>query len=622
MPTALLADVVFPLQLRPMTYVVPAGMSIKPGMLVEAVLRKSLKRGVVFRLHNGQPPKGARDISGIVERPLLPEPYLELVQWAAEYYMSTEGMALKCALPDEYFTPSKPRALSAKDLPQALRCPPGEGYGLTEAEQEGIAAITKARSYEAYLYYASTRMRALRFIKEILKHTPRALVLAPDQSTLEPLATFLETHCVLYHGALSKGARSQAIAQMQSGAGPLLVLGSRAACFAPMSEPSLIVVMDEECRLYKDEGGIRYNARDVAVMRAYKQGIPVLLTTLAPSVESYHNALAGKYRLIEGRFDGPNARPKVRVLDRRAKPTAVLATLKQAIERHIAKDEKVAIFINRAGYAMLRCEDCDHEWRCHKCGTALQWSKSQGVLSCAQCAGQVRVPKACPSCRGVKLVPVGAGMERVEQELAALTPVQVRGGKAGQRDLMQVLDQDSQGLVLGTSAMFHAGWMSGGEFGLAASINADAYLAAPDFRARERALQDSMRLVSMVGAGGEVFFQTRQPKSLFFDAIRSGNVRSVYLDELREREALGYPPFRKLATVSVQGGETPPAVLGIAGGAEVMGPAPYVAKGGRPGWKYLCKAQNAQQLRAAVQAVLSALGERKATVDVDPVVIL
>lgn len=610
-------DLVFPQNVGPLTYRVPAFLKrdIVPGMLVSAEIRRSVKRAVVLR-PQFKPPEGVLKEIKFVESegPVLSGPMLRTIEWMAEYYFSNEGSVLKSILPREFFERVKARRpRHAVSEEQASYSPGSPGEEDLEAIRQ-IRDNIRKRHYKTFLYHAPSTRGELSFVLEAIKDIDNVIVLVPEHTGMKYIESAMRDvageRLVQYHGGLSKGARSEAIEKILSGDGDV-VLGSRSAVFAPLRKVSLIVVLHEDNAAYKADSGIRYNARDMAVLRGFEESATVLLTSICPSVESWHNASSGKYTLVEGASRA--ARPEVRVMDTRRTKGAIARKLREAAGSRMAKDGRVMFVVNRGGYSMLRCSDCQHVVSCSGCNVPLIYHKRDKSLRCQYCGAVGPPPGTCPSCGGL-LEPAGAGIERVMEELGELRPAEAAGS-------LGVLSDTEEKLIVGTKRA--ARYEAGEGFTVSALLNADSYRYVPDFRATERAFRELLYLADKTAPGGQLFVQTANPRSRLFSHLRRFDFRGFYREELAERKALGYPPYTRMVLLSGATGlagafstETGPANFN---GVDVLGPVPAMTKRGKKISKLLLKSSSRKALRAALSRILRSKYSREITVDVDPI---
>ncbi len=603
------ADIAFPQQLGALTYIVPPGLRIEPGMVVEAPLKRSVSRGIVLRAGSAPAGMKLRSIRCAVEdAPLLSHATVSLIGWLAEYYMTTEGMVLKSIFPKEFFRPAKARAakkIRAHAPPHYSAFTPDKEAALALAS---ISQYAKRRAYRTYLLEAPSGAYEHGFLAEAIAAAGEAgpaLVLAPDIGRAEHVAELLRGSfegVVAYHSGLSAGKRSDALRSMD---GARVVVGSRLGAFAPAAAPSLIAVLSEESASYKDEGGIRFNARDAAVMRGYLEHIPVLLSSICPSLESYHNAERGKYALVVPKSPAPR-RPEVSLLPTRSARGGIAPRLRAMAEAEIRRGGRVLFVIRRMGYSMLRCADCGQMPECPTCGVGLEYTKrARRALRCTLCGHEAEPPETCPACGGI-IEPAGVGLERIEDELAALNPVHLKPGD--EHSSVEALTASGHGVFAVGSKMALRQETGEEGFNLIAVLNADSYMHIPDFRATERAYCDLLHAADALSPTGRIVLQSRFSGARIFGHLKRFDREGFYKEELSARQEHGYPPFWKLAVLRIDHPEALPEVRG----AEVLGPLPE--RGGR--WKLLVKAPSRVALRRAVSAIATAAGP--CTIDIDP----
>jgi primosomal protein N' (replication factor Y) len=337
-----------------------------------------------------------------------------------------------------------------------------------------------------------------------------------------------------------------------------IVDGTRLAVFAPVRNPGLIVVEDEQDPAYKQEESPRYHARDVAVLRAAHHGALVLLTGASPSVETYANIQNGKYQAVH--LNGPRPdRPTVRIVNLADQPRGAFVSdeLLAAVTARLDKKEPVVLLLNRRGFGTaLYCRDCGAVVRCSRCQVATVYSKRSGRLSCPYCGGAADPPTACPGCRGTHLKILGAGTERAEEffktrfpsaRILRLDRDTARPGDAAAA--IERLNRSEVDLIIGTQLLLSGPRMT--RPGLIGLLLADGAFHLPDFRAGEQTFQLISRILGF-SAGGEVILQTYHPTHESIAWALTGDPREFYEKELAQRKALGYPPFVRLAAVTVK----------------------------------------------------------------------
>ena len=405
----------------------------------------------------------------------------------------------------------------------------------------------------------------LRLIERVLHGGGRALVLVPEISLTPQLLTRFrerfETPIAALHSGLTDherllGWRSAFLGEAR------IVLGTRSAVFAPVPQLGLIVVDEEHDASFKQhEGGFRYCARDLAVVRAQQAGVPVVLGSATPALETLYNVAKNRYtRLVLARRAAQAAPPVLRLIDLRVSVVSSgLATASvQAIEQHLAADGQVLVFLNRRGYApTLLCTACGWIAPCRDCDARLTVHLAAGRLRCHHCGADAPLPARCPIC-GFTVKPVGQGTERIEQSLAALFPqapiarldrdvVRRRGDMEG---VMRRMSSGEARILVGTQMV-----TKGHDFPnvtLVVVLNADQGLFSTDFRAPERLAQTIVQVAGRAGRGtkpGEVLIQTEFPDHPLLISLLAEGYDGFSRTALEEREQAAWPPFSRLAAL-------------------------------------------------------------------------
>ena len=380
-------------------------------------------------------------------------------------------------------------------------------------------------------------------------------------------ARFGETVAVL-HSGLPDVERAREWWRVRHGQASIVV-GTRSAVFAPLENLGLLIVDEEQETSYKQEETPRYNGRDVAVYRARLEGAVALLGSATPSLETYHNAREGKYRLLELTSRVEN-RPlaKVRVIDLREefrqqfKARPVSEALRAGIALRLQEKTQAMVLINRRGYSWsLLCRSCGAFVQCENCSIALTYHKSRQRLECHYCGYSIRPPKKCPKCNGEFLYFVGDGAERVEEYLREkLSTARIarldRDTVRTKREYQQVLGAFANGeldILVGTQMV-----AKGHDFQrvtLVGVVSADLALGRPDFRAAEKTFQLLTQVAGRAGRGelaGEVLVETYYPEHYAIQYAVQQDYVSFYEKEAHFRRMLHYPPFTALATVLVR----------------------------------------------------------------------
>jgi primosomal protein N' (replication factor Y) len=471
------------------------------------------------------------------------------------------------ALAARGFVASTEVALGHTSAPAATRTP---GPALLPEQSAAVAAVgASLGSFAAFVLHGITGSGKtevyLRLVERVLAAGQRALVLVPEIGlTPQLLGRFRERFAAplaVLHSALTDAERLAAWRDACSGEARI-VLGTRSAVFAPVPELGLIVVDEEHDPSFKQhEGGFRYSARDLAVVRARHAAVPVVLGSATPSLETLHNVAAQRYRLLRlGRRPGEAQPPLLKLVDLRvtAQRAGVSTPAVLAIERHLGEGDQVLVFLNRRGYApTLLCTACGWIAPCRECDARLTVHLTAQRLRCHHCGADAPLPPRCPQC-GFAVKPVGQGTERIAETLATLFPgvaiarldrdvVRRRG------DLEEVMQRMACGdtrILVGTQMV-----TKGHDFPnvtLVVVLNADQGLFSSDFRAPERLAQTIVQVAGRAGRGakpGEVLIQTEFPEHPLLTNLLAGGYDAFARVALGERESAAWPPFSRLAAL-------------------------------------------------------------------------
>jgi primosomal protein N' (replication factor Y) len=420
----------------------------------------------------------------------------------------------------------------------------------------------------------------LQAIAHALQQDKGAIVLVPEISlTPQTVERFkarfsagpLRTLVAVLHSHLSSGERHDEWHKIRQGRARI-VIGARSAIFAPVEPLGLIIVDEEHEHTYKQEEAPRYHARDVAIVRGQREGATVVLGSATPSLESFYNCRKGKYALLElpERADDKKM-PLVRVVDmrqavRRGKgPPIFSPQLKEAITQRLERKEQVILFLNRRGYSTsLQCPQCGYVAGCPNCSVSLTFHRQEQKICCHICGYSEVVPTVCPNekCRNPEIRYSGLGTQRVEETLAKLFP-QARTVRMDsdalkrKEDYRRILGDFRTGkidILLGTQMI--AKGLHFPNVTLVGIIYADLALHQPDFRAGERTFQLLTQVAGRAGRGdveGEVFVQAFTPFHPAIQFARRHDFVGFYEQELEFREPLKYPPFSRIALITLKG---------------------------------------------------------------------
>jgi primosomal protein N' (replication factor Y) len=537
-------------------------------------------------------------------------------------------------------------------------------FQFTPAQQTALdqirAAVASTR-YAGFLLHGVTGSGKtavyLTAMHAVLQAGRSAILLVPEIGLTPAVAADLHQifgdQVAILHSGLSDRERAEQWHRIRRG-DARMVVGTRSAVFAPVSDVALIIVDEEQDGSYKQEETPRYHARDVAVMRARMSGATVVLGSATPSLESYFNAQKGKYALLElpDRVE-QRPLPEVEILDMKQEfretghEQVISRRLAAEIGERLDRREQVMVLLNRRGYApVVLCRACGHTAQCANCAIALTHHKREHRLQCHYCGYLQAVPKVCEECGSEYVYFVGTGSEKLEELLHGMFP-QARIGRLdrdtvrGRHDFERMLNQLSAGeldILVGTQMIAKGHDVHG--VTLVGVVGADIALGLPDFRAAERTFQLLTQVAGRAGRGespGKVVLQTCFPEHYAVQFAAAHDFRGFYNKELRYRSWMHYPPFNAVANVLLRG-EKLDDVLKFSGllgrwfektshvGIRVLGPsaAPITRLKRDYRYHFLLKSASREKLNTLLRSMLAyAAGQKiprsNLIVDVDAV---
>ncbi|GJE54170.1 MULTISPECIES: primosomal protein N' [Methylobacterium] len=489
-------------------------------------------------------------------------------------------------------------------------------------------------------------------VAECVRRGRQALVLMPEIALtaqfLDRFAARFGVRPATWHSGIGGRRRERLRAGVAAG-DVSVVVGARSALFLPFRQLGLIVVDEEHESAYKQEDGVHYHARDMAVVRGKLEGCPVVLASATPSIETRVNAQRGRYgRIVLPERFGGRRLPDITAIDMRLdKPERgrfLAPPMVAAVKKAVADGEQALLFLNRRGYAPLTlCSACGHRYQCRNCSTWLVEHRFRKALVCHHCGYTERKPEACVECGAFDhLTPCGPGVERIAEEAAELFPdkriiVLSSDFPGGTERLRQELEAVAAGecdIVIGTQLV--AKGHNFPHLTLVGVLDADIGLTSGDPRAAERTFQLLQQVTGRAGRGerpGRALVQTFQPDHPVIAALLSGDAERFYEEEIAQRENAGLPPFGRLAALIVSAAERevaeahgqamarvadPPAGIMVLGPAE----APLALIRGRYRFRLLVKTDRAIDIQSYLRDWLGRSpkprGNVKVAIDVDP----
>ena len=485
-----------------------------------------------------------------------------------------------------------------------------------------------------------------------LKQGRQVLILVPEIALtaqfLDRFARRFGTRPAGWHSNLAGRKRERVYAAVASGEARV-VAGARSALFLPFCDLGLIVIDEEHEGAYKQEDGVHYHARDMAVVRGKIEQASVILASATPSLESRVNAAQGRYThlLLPDRYGGSTL-PQIEAVDMRQQQPArglwLSVPLVTAMQETIERGEQCLLYLNRRGYAPLTlCRSCGHRMQCPNCSSWLVEHRHRRALMCHHCGHLERMPETCPSCHATdKLAPCGPGVERLAEEVTALFPdkrclVLSSDMPGGMERLQRELEDIASGqcdIIIGTQLVAKGHHFP--QLSLVGVVDGDLGLTSGDPRASERSFQVLQQVSGRAGrekTKGHALIQTYQPDHPVIKALLSGDATQFYTAEQTMRQQAGLPPFGRLAALIItspdrqQAEETarllarlaqpPPEVI-------VLGPAeaPIAKLRNRYRFRLLVKTARGFDIQSWIRAWLARLpknkGQLRITVDIDP----
>jgi primosomal protein N' (replication factor Y) len=589
--------------------------------------------------------------------------------------MALQSLLTTAGVSAATITSLEKKALVEISVEAVRRDPLSDGLGITSeahtltAPQASVLTQIEQQmnsgEYSAFLLHGVTGSGKteiyMRAMSKALSLGRSAMMLVPEIALTPVFSRRLRARfgdqVAIFHSSLQKGERFDEWTRVKNG-DARVVIGTRSAVFAPVKNLGLIVVDEEHESSYRQQESPYYNARDVAIVRAQKESATVVLGSATPSLESFHNASKGKYKLVnlpERIGSRPMATAKIidmrSVFARHGKPRVFSDELLEGIRDTHERGEQSIILLNRRGYSsFILCRSCGETVQCPNCDVTLTYHRSERVIVCHYCNHREAVPRVCPSCGKKYIYYVGEGTEQLEEMLRLLFPsLRVaridRDTTARRKVFEQSLADFSAGKIdtlVGTQML-----AKGHDFPnvtLVGVVSVDVGLALPDFRAAERTFQLITQVAGRAGRGdrpGRVLIQTYHPYHYALRHACAQDYEAFYDEELRYRQNHAYPPFVALASLLVHGpdlGRVRSDALELRKQLDavnqdrkcrVLGPAPAPLSRlkGEHRFQLLIKSRSRKHLREVADAALKKVAEggmnlRTVNLEIDPVSIM
>ncbi len=645
-------SVLFPTPLGTFDYL--SAESVLCGQWVTAPFGRKKVRGVVWDAPPDSrfPDSKLKPIEGVLEDiPIFPKESVHFINWVSRYTLSPLGAVLKMALiPDMEKQSAHPIQF---EKPNPSFC----SLTFSKAQQKAIDALTEEtqKGFGVSLLDGVTGSGKtevyFEIMAQVLQKTGQILVLLPEiiltSAWLDRFEKRFGVRPAVWHSSMTVKQRRDTWQAVMSGEARVLV-GARSALFLPFLNLKLIVVDEEHDSSFKQEEGVLYHARDMAIVRARIADCPIVLASATPSVETYCNALSGRYKhvTLPERYAHASL-PNIQIVDMRQKEKGpvrfVSPVLSERLKETLDKKEQALLFLNRRGYApLILCRACGERIKCPYCSAWLVEHRKKGYMQCHHCGYTKPIPTCCPTCQETdSLISCGPGVERVYEEVQELFPTArlemiTSETVSNPKEFQGVLERVSQGetdILIGTQILAKGHHFA--NLTLVGVIDADMGLAGGDLRAGERTFQLLHQVMGRAGREqkqGLAILQSYHPENMIIQALKENDRDRFLKEEIASRQLLTMPPFGKLASLIVSGKDqekTYQTAKEIARqspfmtGLDVLGPvpAPLSLLRGKYRYRLLVKADKSLKLQPILVAWLKKVvipSSVELRLDIDP----
>ncbi|MBN8544059.1 MAG: primosomal protein N' [Alphaproteobacteria bacterium] len=616
-----------------------ADSGIHLGSIVEVPLAGRKVMGVVLGAGSDDVPEAKmKSVLQSPDVPALGAAFLKFIDWVAEYTLAPRGAVLalsglahatklprKTYVPPTYHSNLPTLSIEQQNAYEAIKV-----NGSIPTVLDGVTGSGKTEVY-------------FHIIDDAIKAGKQILILVPEISlTHQWMQRFEKTFGappVVWHSSQSPADRKRAWHAVAAGEAKVIV-GARSALFLPFKDLAHIIVDEEHDLSYKQEDGVLYHARDMAVVRAKFEDIPVTLVSATPSLETVQNIKAGRYKAVQLiERHGAAGLPSIHLLDMTKHPPErgnfLSPVFIQEMKSTLARGEQVLLFLNRRGYApLMLCRACGYRFECSDCSSWLVLHQSKHQLHCHHCGHKEKEPTECPSCKVEgKLAACGPGVERIAQEVAALfpeiTPLTLSSDEVVDAGVIDKVISGEANIIIGTQMVAKGHHFP--NLTLVGVVDADLGLNGGDLRASERTYQLLHQLSGRAGRGdtaGHVYLQTYESKHPVMKALAAGDRDGFMRAEMEIRERGHWPPYGQLAAILLDGtveaevqragiqlARTAPADVRI----KVLGPAPAPLSRLKGQYRYrlLVKADKPVNLQKTLQLWLDSVVFKRVRLKVD-----
>lgn len=646
---------------RTFQYSVPDNVQYEPriGKRVHIPFRSAKRIGYIVKLEDRAMVEFPKPIIDVIdEEPIFTPEMVELAGWIRNNYFCTWGEALEAMIPGALKHGKTSMKTRVEEEP--LEVVPTQPHEPNKEQQKVLDDINKCLGearHEVFLLHGITGSGKteiyLQAMERVLSKGRSGVILVPEISltpqTVERFMSRFGDEVAVFHSRMLQSAKFNEWKRIKEGKARIVV-GPRSAIFSPLEDPGIFIVDEEHEPSYKQEDVPRYHAREVAIERARIARVPVILGSATPSLESYHKAMSGEYRLVElTQRIKEQQLPKVKLvdmrldMDTRVGKKVVSRIMAEALSTDIAKKQQALIFLNRRGFStFVICRGCGYVLKCSKCDSPMVFHQTKKELICHYCNHRLTPPSICPECNEDYLMYKGTGTQKVEEELRRRLPnaniarmdSDTMSKRGAHEKVLMAFKKHELDIIVGTQMI--AKGLDFPKVTMVGVVSADANLNLPDFRSGERTFNLITQVAGRAGRGdlgGEVIVQTFTPEHYAIRLAAKHDYDGFYSKEIQSRRELLFPPFTSLVKITVRSRIEDNAIRASEKlaealkkkipGVDMLGPAPSpMAKlRGYYRWNILIRANDREsivkELRAALKGFRKGSGVFMA-VDVDP----
>ena len=629
------------------------------GKRVHIPFRTSKRVGYIVKLEDTPMVEDPRELIDIIDdKPIFTGEMIRLAEWIKDNYYCSWGEALEAMIPGAL--KHGKISMSQRIIDEPRNVEPTQPHVPNKEQASVLVDINRCideERHDVFLLHGITGSGKteiyLQAMENVIARGSSGIMLVPEISltpqTVERFMSRFGDKVAVFHSGMLESARFAEWQRIRSGEAKIVV-GPRSAVFSPFEKPGIFIVDEEHEPSYKQDDVPRYHAREVAIERARMAGVPVILGSATPSLESYHKAMKGEYRLVElSQRIKEKELPKVKLVDMRmdfdtrSGRKVISRVMEEALKKDIAKKQQALIFLNRRGFStFVLCRKCGYTVKCSKCDSPMVFHKPKNALICHYCNVRIAPPEICPSCNGDYLMYKGTGTQKVEKELKVILPdariermdSDTMSKRGSHERILKDFTDHKIDIIVGTQMI-----AKGFDFPKVTQVgvvSADANLNLPDFRSGERTFNLITQVAGRAGRGdlgGEVIVQTFTPEHYAIHLAAKHDFHAFYDREILTRQELMFPPYVNLVKITLRSRIEENVIKSIERltanlkkkmpGLDLLGPAPAPMAKLRNyyRWNILIKATDRERivkdLKKALKGFRAGSGVFMA-VDVDP----